>query len=42
MYMIPLSTAYQFRQEINGFKDKYEQVVDNEAIHSMNYMQKKM
>lgn len=32
VYMVPVSTAYQFSQEIDGFKEKYGQIEDNVAF----------
>lgn len=39
--MVPVSTPYQFHQEIEGFNEKYGQAEDNEAIKNMSYIEKK-
>lgn len=36
--MIPVSTTYQFNQEIEGFKETYGQSEDNEAMKGMSFM----
>lgn len=41
LYMVPVSTPYQFHQEIEGFKENYGQTEDNEAIKNMTYIEKK-
>lgn len=41
VYTMPVDFPYQFTQEINGFKEKYDQQGDNEAIKNMTYMEKK-
>jgi hypothetical protein len=41
VYMVPVATPYQFKQEIEGFKEKFGQAEDNEAIKNMTYIEKK-
>ena len=41
VYMAQVTTPYQFKQEIEGFKEKYGTAEDNEQIKNMTYIEKK-
>jgi hypothetical protein len=41
VFLVPVESNYQFKQEIEGFKDTFGVAEDNEAIKNMTYMQKK-
>lgn len=40
--MVPVTTPYQFTQEIEGFKELYGQSEDNELIKGMSYMDQQL
>eukprot|EP00347_Sterkiella_histriomuscorum_P023078 403336035 len=42
VFMVPVSTCYQFNQEIQKFTEIYNGEEDNEALKSMNYMNQKL
>jgi len=41
VYTMPVSTPFQFVQDIDGFQELYGNAGDNEAIKNMTYMEKK-